>query len=206
MSSLAGRILVVQPQGVAGRIVDQLEVGMAELAVRARIAEAPGELLGGHFDGDGIGRRFIEMHAGPDLGAHDHQADEQQRRGAGPQGFELVVAVRIPGAAAIVAELDDDPAEGELRQDEDDPDHHQGAHELRVIGHAVRPKSAEETTTSWPRKNTNNYRQDPNYGSKQHPGLPLPLGPIPLCWAHGGKTLPHPIREVQLVFWSLSGL
>ena len=43
---LAGRVLVVEAEGIAAGVVDQLEIGAAELAVGPGIAEAPGELLG----------------------------------------------------------------------------------------------------------------------------------------------------------------
>ena len=43
---LAGGVLFVEAEGVAAGIVDQFEIGVAEFAVRPRIAETPGELLG----------------------------------------------------------------------------------------------------------------------------------------------------------------
>ena len=43
---LAGRVLVVEAEGIAGGVVDELEIGAAELAVGSGIAEVPGELLG----------------------------------------------------------------------------------------------------------------------------------------------------------------
>ena len=43
---LAGGIFVVEAERIAGGVVDQLEIGAAELAVGSGVAEAPGELLG----------------------------------------------------------------------------------------------------------------------------------------------------------------
>src|ERR1035437_10946372 len=45
---LARRVLVVETEGIAGGIVDELEIGVAELAVGPRVTEAPGELFAEH--------------------------------------------------------------------------------------------------------------------------------------------------------------
>ena len=43
---LAGGVLLIEAEWIAAGIVDEFEVGAAELAVRTGIAEIPGELLG----------------------------------------------------------------------------------------------------------------------------------------------------------------
>ena len=158
----AGGILIVEAEGIAGGVVDELEIGAAELAVGPGIAEIPGELFGHDLDRDRVGGRFVEVDAGPDLAAHDDEAEEQQRGGAGPDGFESVIAVGVAGAAAVVAKLDDDVTQRELRQKEDDPDDDQGAHELRVVGDAVRVDRRRKPPRFGGEKITDNGGQGPN--------------------------------------------
>src|SRR4051812_1441359 len=43
---LASGVLVIEAVGIAGGIVDELEIGAAELAVWPGVAEVPGELFG----------------------------------------------------------------------------------------------------------------------------------------------------------------
>ena len=55
---LGCRVFLVKAERIAAGIVDQFEIGAAELAVGSGIAETPGELFGHHFDRDGVGRRL----------------------------------------------------------------------------------------------------------------------------------------------------
>ena len=195
MSSLPAGSLGSMPNGSPPASLIRWRSVWPNLPSGSGIAEAPGELLGHHLDGDGVGRRFVEVHARPDLGAHHHQAQKQDRRGAGPEGFELVVAVGIAGAAAVVAELDDHPAEGELRQEEDDPDDDQGAHELRVIRQAVRVDRRRKPPGLGDEEINDDNRQYPNDGSKQHSGPP---GRKNVSSTELEKKLTYAEREVQV--------
>src|SRR5579883_1442202 len=155
-------VLVVEAERVAGGIIDEFEIGAAEFAVRPGIAKIPGELLGHDLDRDRIRRHFVEMHARPDLGAHHDEAEEEDGRGAGPKRFELVVAVRITGAAAAIAEADDDVSQRELRQKKDYAHHHQGAHELRVISDSVLVNGRWKPPGPGRKKINDNGGEDPN--------------------------------------------
>src|SRR5579871_5726993 len=62
-----GGIFVVETQRIAGGIVDQFQVGVAEFSVGSGVAESPRKLLGGDFHQDRIGGSFIEVDARPDL-------------------------------------------------------------------------------------------------------------------------------------------
>ena len=92
---LACRVLRVKPEWVAAGIVDKVQIGVAELSVRARVAEVPGELFGHDLDRDGVGRSLIEMHARPNFRSHHHQAQKQNGGGAGPKRFQRVIPVGV---------------------------------------------------------------------------------------------------------------
>src|SRR5579862_154054 len=165
---LTSRIIIVDTEGIACRVVHQFEIRSAELAVRARIAERKGELLGHELDGDGGRVRLGKVHGGPDARAHEHQAHEKDGCGAGPDGFQPVVAMRIAGAASIVAKTEDHPAQSELRQKKDDAGHHQGPHELGIVGDAVLGDGWRKPPGLSDEEITDDHRQNPNDWSKQH--------------------------------------
>src|SRR5262249_28322976 len=86
---LACRILFVDANRVAGRIVYLLGISSAELAIGARIAEVPAELLGGNFYIDRSRRSFVEMQTRPDSLAHDSESPEYHKSYYRPGRFEL---------------------------------------------------------------------------------------------------------------------
>src|SRR5580698_10620072 len=134
---LAGRILVVEAEGISGRIVYLFEVRIPKLAIRTGVAESEGELFGHQLDRDGVRIRIGKVYGNPDLGARQNNTHEQNGGGSSPDGFPLVVAMRIAGAAAVVAKAEDRPTQGELGEQEDDAGDDERAHELRVVSQAV---------------------------------------------------------------------
>src|SRR5579871_1597467 len=168
---LPGGIFVVDAQRIACGVVDVLQIGVAEFIVRSRVTERPGELLRGHFDYHRIRRSLVEVDARPDLRAHHHQTDEQQGRRTGPEGFELIIAVRISGSASVVPELHDDVSERELRQHKNDTHYDEGPHELSIVGDAVLGNGRRKPPRLRKEKIRDDYRQYPDYRSKQHPVL-----------------------------------
>ena len=80
--------------------------------------------------------------------------------------FELIIAVRISGAAAVVAELDDHISQRELRQEKDDADHYQGAHELGIVGDAMRVNRRRKPPCFRHEKIRDYYRERPYDGSE----------------------------------------
>src|SRR5258707_9573237 len=75
---LGGRIRAVEADEVQGRGIDQLVVGLAEDAIRARVTHVPGELLGGHLDHERVGRSR-PGHRGPQVQGLEEEEEHDGR-------------------------------------------------------------------------------------------------------------------------------
>ena len=96
----------IEPEEVLVRVVHQLGVHRPEFPVRSRVPEIERELLGLHFDLQGVGVRGRLIHARPHLGAHecehedlgtdqDRGQDDHRRR---PSGERLDLPLGRAGA------------------------------------------------------------------------------------------------------------
>ena len=95
----------------------------------------------------------MKIKRSPNSLAHHGETDEDDGGRDGPDNFKSIVAMRIGSAlgAGVVAELEDDPSQANLRggeghADDDDGDHELAVDERAVLGNRLRepPLSAGE--------------------------------------------------------------
>src|SRR5581483_6870429 len=119
---------------IASRRVYELRVRLAVLAVRSGIAEIPGELHAGDFDGNGAGLRRFKALARPDMASHQVEANKEDGSEGGPGDLHVGIAVGVldGGIGSALAMLPDQPSQGTLGGYEHDAHNDVGQSKLMI--------------------------------------------------------------------------
>src|SRR5215813_13004965 len=168
-------VIRIQANGafVSGGRINQFGLGSAELAVGAGVAEVPGELHAGDFDGHRSGLGRLKTLGGPDGAAHEIEAYKEDSRQGSPKYFELGVAMGVDDLAAAsgLAILPDEVSESALGKNEDNAHQQVGDGKLAIDAGSCRGNPLGQPPGLGGKEVGANEGDQPNYAEKReaHP-------------------------------------